>query len=90
METVNALRLRNNLGKILERLNKKGDPILISKGRKITAVLITPEQFEKRFLDVKAEEEKKRFLDMVKGLRMRRKGALSSLQALRHLRGYNI
>jgi len=62
MEKVNALKLRNNLGEILDRLSTKGDPILISKGRKIRAVLVTPEDFERRFLDVKAQEEKDQLL----------------------------
>jgi len=35
MEEVNALKLRNNLGEILDRLNSAGNPILISKGREI-------------------------------------------------------
>jgi len=52
----------------LDRLNKKDEPIFISKGRKIRAVLVTPEQFEKRFLDWQAKEEKKRLLDTVKGV----------------------
>ena len=51
LEEVNALKVRNNLGEILDRLNTRGEPIFISKGRKIRAVLVTPEQFEKRFLD---------------------------------------
>ena len=38
MKTVNALTLRNNLGKVLEMLEKDGDPILVSKGRKLRAV----------------------------------------------------
>ena len=59
MEEVNALKVRNNLGEILDRLEKTGQPIYISKGRKIRAVLVTPEDFERRFLDVKAEEEKR-------------------------------
>lgn len=88
METVNALKVRNNLGEILDRLNKKGEPILISKGKKIRAVLVTPEQFERRFLDVKAEEEKKRFLEAIEGLRKNRKGSVTSIDLLRELRGY--
>jgi antitoxin (DNA-binding transcriptional repressor) of toxin-antitoxin stability system len=43
VEEVNALKIRNNLGEILDRLNKKGEPIFISKGRKIRAVVVTPE-----------------------------------------------
>lgn len=88
MEEVNALKIRNNLGEILDRLNDKGVPILISKGRKIRAVLVTPEQFEKRFLDWQAKDEKNRFLDTVKRLRKRKKEKLSSLTVLRRLRGY--
>jgi PHD/YefM family antitoxin component YafN of YafNO toxin-antitoxin module len=38
MEEVNALKLRNNLGEILDRLRDKGEPILISKGRKIGCI----------------------------------------------------
>ncbi len=69
MEEVNALKLRNNLGEILDRLRDKGEPILISKGRKLRAVLVTPEQFERRFLDWQAAEQRKRFLKSVTRLK---------------------
>ena len=88
MEEVNALKIRNNLGEILDRLDDKGEPILISKGRKIRAVLVTPEQFEKRFLDYKSREDKERLLDSLKRLRKKKKGKQSSLSLLRKLRGY--
>ena len=91
MEEVNALKIRNNLGEILDRLNNKGEPIFISKGRKIRAVLVTPEQFERRFLDWQAKEERKRFLEVVKGLRKgRKKESQSSITVLRQLRGYSV
>ena len=88
MEEVNALKIRNNLGEVLDRLNDRGEPIFISKGRKIRAVLVTPEQFEKRFLDWQAEEERKRFLEDFNNLRKGKKGKSSSLNVLRKLRGY--
>ena len=88
MEEVNALKIRNNLGEILDRLNDRGEPIFISKGRKVRAVLVTPEQFEKRFLDWQVEEEKKRFMETFMSLKGGRKGKLSSLTVLRQLRGY--
>lgn len=90
MEEVNALKIRNNLGEILDRLNDKGEPIFISKGRKIRAVLVTPQQFEKRFLDWKIKEDKKRLLDSIKRLRKKRKENTGSLTVLRQLRGYEI
>lgn len=88
MEEVNALKIRNNLGEILDRLSENQEPILISKGRKIRAVLVTPEQFESRFLDWQARSEKKRLLESIKSLRKKRKGDRTSLQILRKLRGY--
>ncbi len=89
MEEVNALKIRNNLGAILDRLSETGEPILVSKGRKIRAVLITPEQFEKRFLDQQVEEEREKFLKAVKRLRKGKKSQGSSLSVLRQLRGYD-
>ena len=89
MEKVNALKVRNNLGEILDRLKEKGEPILISKGREIRAVLVTPEQFKERFLDWQTEQEKKRLLERVAGLRDKREGKLDSLTVLRRLRGYD-
>jgi len=88
MEEVNALKIRNNLGEVLDRLNDKGEPIFISKGRKIRAVLVTPEQFEKRFLDWQTKEERKKFLKNFKSLKRGKRGRLSSLSILRQLRGY--
>ena len=88
MEEVNALKVRNNLGEILDRLSETGEPILISKGRKIRAVLVTPEEFEKRFLEVRAEEEKKRLLQSIKSLRKKKKTPGESVEILRQMRGY--
>lgn len=88
MEKVNALKIRNNLGEILDRLSETGEPVFISKGRKIRAVLVTPEQFEKRFLDWQARNAKKNFLNNFKKLRKGQRGSLSSLTILRELRGY--
>lgn len=88
MKEINALKLRNNLGEILDQLNKTGEPVVISKGRKVKAVLITPEQFEKRFLDYQAEEKKKEILEKILALRADRIGDRDSVAVLRELRGY--
>jgi len=88
MKTVNALKIRNHLGEVLELLTKTGEPILVSKGRQVKAVLITPEQFEKRFLDYQAEEQKKQLLETIKSLRVDSLETKSSVEVLRELRGY--
>jgi prevent-host-death family protein len=66
VKTIDMLTARNNLGKILEALNKTGEPVLLSKKSKIKAVLITPEDFKKRFVDVLAEDNKRAFLENIK------------------------
>lgn len=88
MKTVNALTIRNNLGEILDMLNKTGDPILVSKGREIRAVLITPQQFKRRFLDYQAEEQKKQLLKTIEELKENRLEKQDSVEVLRELRGY--
>jgi PHD/YefM family antitoxin component YafN of YafNO toxin-antitoxin module len=88
MKTVNALRIRNNLGEVLDELLKTGEPILVSKGRKVQAVLITPEQFQRRFLDFQAEETKKQLLETIKGSRENSLEGKESVAVLRDLRGY--
>lgn len=89
MEEVNALKIRNNLGEILDRLDVTGEPILINKGRKLRAVLVTPQDFATRFLDYKVKEEKARLLDEMRALKKNRKGSVESIDLLRHLRGYS-
>ena len=88
MKTVNALKIRNKFGEVLEILTKTGEPILISKGRQVRAVLITPEQFQKRFLDYQAEEQKKQLIETIKSLKVDSLETKSSIEMLRELRGY--
>ena len=88
MRTVNALKIRNHLGEVLDSLEKDGEPILLSKGRKIRAVLITPEEFKKRFLDKQIEEEKKKLLQRIKNFRADSVIKKDSINVLRGLRGY--
>lgn len=88
MKTVNALKIRNNLGEILDLLNKTGEPVLVSKGKKIQAALITLDQFQKRFLDYQAEEKKQELLNTIYQLRDQRVGKKDSVKILRKLRGY--
>ena len=88
MKTVNALKIRNNLGEVLDELVKTGEPILVSKGRKVQAVLITPEQFQRRFLDFQAEEKKRHLLGVIKSSREDSLEGRESVAVIRELRGY--
>lgn len=87
IHVVNALKIRNRLGEVLDLLEKEGRPIMVSKGRRVRAVLITPEDFEARFVDRLAEDRRQRFLDALDAARSPRTRKESSLDALRNLRG---
>lgn len=87
METVNALTLRNRLGEVLDRLARTGEPIAVSKGRVIQAFLVTPADFERRFLDYQSEEKRRALLAKVRSLRRPDVDPEKGLAALRELRG---
>ena len=89
MKTVNALKIRNNLGEVLDTLDRTGEPIMVSKGKEIRAVLITPEQFRRRFLDYQAEEQKRQLLEQIEAMRAKKTVKESTVQVLRRLRGYD-
>jgi len=88
MRTVNALKIRNHLGEVLSLLDKTGEPVMVSKGKEIRAVLITTEQFQRRFLDYQADEKKQELLATISKLKEKRLGKKNSISVLRELRGY--
>ena len=88
MKAVNALQVRNNLGQILRELEETKEPILLSKGRKVRAAIITIEDFQRRFLDRQAEEAREQWRKAPDELSAPRIGRRSSLEILRELRGY--
>ena len=87
MRTVNALEVRNRLGALLDDLERTGEPVIVSKGRRPRAVLISVEDFQRRFLDRQTEEQRRALLDRVKAAQAAGIGGVDSLTVLRGLRG---
>lgn len=89
MKRVNALQVRQSLGRILEQLDRAGEPILVEKGRQARAVLVPLRLFRERFVDktVHAErvELETRIRELRRRLRPRRGPATERL--VRSLRG---
>ncbi len=54
---MNALQLRQSLGKALVELQKAGGPVLIEKGRRPAAFLISLQDYEERFADKRTAKE---------------------------------
>lgn len=87
MEKVNALELRQSLGRLLQRLAKDGSPILLEKDRKPAAVIISLEDYRKRFVDVDADERRREMVERIKSARLTAPRGVSSLDLLREVRG---
>jgi antitoxin (DNA-binding transcriptional repressor) of toxin-antitoxin stability system len=66
MYTVNALKIRQSLGKVLKELQKKGEPILIEKGRVPVGVLVPLKFFQERFIDYQENKKKEAILNLAK------------------------
>jgi prevent-host-death family protein len=88
MKTVNALTIRNRFGEVIEYLEKTGEPVLVSKARKIRAAIVPIEEFNKRFVDKQAEEERDKLLKRIKSTRRPRTEQTESISVLRTFRGY--
>jgi len=88
MITTNALELRRALGKILNQLERHGRPILIEKGRKPKAVLISLRDYNERFVDAAAADEREHLAEEILALRSRaRRSRRTSVEVVRELRG---
>ncbi len=88
MITTNALELRRALGRVLEKLERDGRPILIEKGRKPKAVLISLRDYHERFVDAVAADERERLAEEILALRARaRRSRRTAVELVRELRG---
>lgn len=65
MKKINALELRQSLGKIISLLEKGGDPILVERGRKPAAVLISLGDYRARFIDKDADDKRIEIRDSI-------------------------
>lgn len=82
----NALQLRQSLGSILKKLQSGKGPILIERNSKPAAVLITLEDYQKRFVDREADEKRKKLVLRIQELRADLPPDKSSLDLIRELR----
>jgi len=87
METVSALQLRQSLGRVLQRLKKTGQPILLQKDRKPAAVIISLDDYRKRFVDLEADLQRVDMVERIKAAELQTPKGLSSLDLLREVRG---
>ena len=86
MKKINALQLRQSLGKIIESVEKSGEPILLERGRKPAAVIISIQDFKSRFADKDAEEVRKEVVGRIKAMELESVRTESAEDLIREIR----
>jgi prevent-host-death family protein len=86
MKKTNALQMRQSLGAILDQLQNHGEPILVEKGREPVAVLISIEDYKKRFVDVEADSMRRELVNKIRSANIKLPSGKSSLDIIRELR----
>ena len=86
MQKVNALQLRQSLGKILAKMQETGEPILLEKGRRPVAVLISIEEYQKRFVDFEADQRRRELVEKIRSADLPLPEGKSSLDLIREIR----
>ncbi len=86
MKKVNALELRQSLGKVLAALEKHGEPILLERGRKPVGVIVSLQDFQQRFVEKSASAARQKILDAIDELATTSQDHTSAVKILRKLR----
>lgn len=86
MFKTNALKMRQNLGKVLRKLQATGKPVLIERNRKPAAVLISLDDYNKRFVDVEADLQRELLVQKIQGANIRLPQGKTSLDIIREIR----
>lgn len=87
MKRVNALQLRQSMGKVLSELDRTGEPILLEKGRKPVGVIVSLQDYQERFAERVAAEARARIFDEIDELAMTSADETPVVEVLRDLHG---
>ena len=88
MKKVNAVELRQSLGKVVKKLEAGGEPILLVRGKRIVAALISLKDFEERFVAKAASEARRRILEEMDEMARPSSIEADSSRLLRELRDH--
>ena len=86
METVNALELRQSLGKVLDQLERGGKPILVCRRRTPAAALVSLKDYRERFVDREADDQRREVVARLRQLKFESPATGTTLDVLRDLR----
>ena len=83
---VNALELRQSLGKVLDQLERGGEPILVCRRRTPAAALVSLKDYRERFVDREADDQRRKVVARLRQLKFESPAAGTALDVLRDLR----
>jgi len=86
MKAVNALELRQSLGRVLRQLERGGTPILVQRGRQPAAVLISLRDYQERFADRDADQRRQEIVARIKAMTFASPKGKTTLDMVRDLR----
>lgn len=86
MKTVNALQLRQSLGKVLDQLEHDGAPIVVCRRRTPAAALVSLKDYRERFVDREADDQRRKVVAKLRKLRFQSPRTGTTLDLLRDLR----
>jgi prevent-host-death family protein len=86
MKSVNALELRQSLGRVLRQLERGGAPILVQRGKEPAAVLISHRDYQERFADREADQRRQAIVAQIKATHFSAPKGRTTLDLLRELR----
>ena len=86
MRHINAVELRQSVGKVVKLLEKYNEPLILDKGNKAVAVLISLKDFNERFVEKAAEEARIELIRKIDKMAMTSKDPKTAEDLLRDLR----
>lgn len=86
MKRVNAITLRQSLGKILASLERTGEPILLERGKRPVGVIVSLRDFEERFVEKAAAEARRELMEEMDRLARPSVDATPAVKVIRELR----
>lgn len=86
MKKVNALEMRQSLGRVLRQLEKGSGPIFVEQRRRPVAVLISIDDYQKRFADRDADEKRREIVARIRASKFKAPAGKTTLDLLRDLR----
>jgi len=86
MNMVSALDLRQSMGKVVRKLEAGGEPVILSRGNKPVAVLISLKDYQERFAAKAAQMQVRAVAQEIRSLARPAKEQVSTDDLLRELR----